>query len=202
MLEDLMVAQLSTKKLELDDPREELEAWISKIRKIEKEYQTKLLWTGNILNSSQLINAIKSRVIALESRSEIQTIYLGTVNKQGDKITTEYGYKIHSTSQKNVEYECIMAKVIKKDEAITLVDNFVFCFNRLKILFRIILYYSFFKRESALRISQMRLDGNLTYASRTVLRKRTEGCAQLVNMLRCVEWLKTKELDVLKNTVG
>jgi len=44
MLEDLMVAQLRTKNMELDDPREEIEAWISKIRKIEKEYQTKLLW--------------------------------------------------------------------------------------------------------------------------------------------------------------
>lgn len=193
MVEDLMAAELRTKQNELSDPKEYLKVRVNCIQKIEKEYQTKLLWDGNILDGSQLINAIKTHVVALESRSAIQTIYLETINKQGDKVTTEYGYKIHSTSQKNTEYERAMTKIIKKDEEINQIDEFVFCFNRLERLFRIILYYSFFKRESTLKISQMRLDGNLTYASRSVLRKRTEGADQLVKTLRCAKWLKTKE---------
>ena len=188
-----MVAGLRTKQVALGDPKEHLEAWINKIRKIEQEYQTKLLWDGNMLDGSYLIDAVKSRVVALESRSNVQTIYLETINDQGDTVTTEYGYQVQSTSQKNSEYEWIMAKIIEKDEAITQIDNFVFCFNHLERLYRVILYYSFFKRDSALKISQIRLNGNLTYASRTVLRKRIEGTDQFVKKLQCVEWLKTKE---------
>ena len=193
MVEDLMVAGLRTKQMELDDPKEYLETWIKKIKKLENEYQTKLLWDGNILKCNQLIKAIKSRVVALESRSDVKTIYLEAINAQGDKVTTEFGYQTHSTSTKNIEYEWMMKKVIEKDEAINQIDDFVFCFNRLERLFRIILYYSFFKRESALKISLMRLDGNLIYSSRSVLRKRTEGIDQFVKKLQCVKWLKKKE---------
>ena len=193
MVEELMVTGLRTNQMEFDDSKEHLEIWISKINKIENEYQAKLFWDGKILNGNQLIKAIKSRVVALESRSDVKTIYLETINEQGNKAITEYGYKAHSTSEKNLEYEWLMNKVIEKDEAINKIDNFIFCFNRLERLFRIILYYTLFKRESALKISQMRLDGNFTYSSRTVLRKRAEGIDKFAKMLQCVEWLKTKE---------
>jgi len=193
MLEDLTAIGLRSKQMESGDPKEHLDTWIRKIKIIEKQYQRKLLWNDNTLDGSQLINAIKSYVIDIESRSNIQTIILETVNEQGIKVT-EFGHQVHSTSQKNIEYERLMKKIIKKDEAINQIDDFVFCFNRLDRLFRIIIYYSFFKKESALKISQMRLDGNLTYASRSVLRKRAEGCEQLVKTLRCAKWLKKKSV--------
>jgi len=193
MLEDLMIAGLGSKQNASEETKEYLDAWISDIIEIEKEYQAKLLWIENILDGSQLIEAIKSNAIGIKSRADIQTIYLETINKQGNKVTTEHGQLIRSTSQKNIEYERVMKNIIKKDEAINLIDEFIFCFNRLERLFRIIIYYSFFKKESALKISQMRLDGHLTYASRTILRKRTEGCEQLMKTLRCAKWLKEKE---------
>jgi len=195
MVEERVVVGLRTRQMTIGDSKEHLSGLVNNIKRIEKDYQTKLLWTDNLLDGSLLINAIKSRVVALESRSDIQTIYLETVNKRGDTVTTEFGYQTHSTSQKNAEYEWAMMKIIKKDEAIKQVNDFVFCFNRLERLFRIILYYSFFEKESALRISQMRLDGDLTYASRSVLRKRTEGADKLVKTLQFAEWLKTKERE-------
>ena len=193
MLEDLVKVELRSKQFASGESKEYLEAWVSKIKKIEKEYEGKLIWGDDTLDDNQLINTIKSHVIDIESRSNIQMIYLETVNKQGNKVIAEFGHQVRSTSEKNFEYERMMKKIIKKDAAINHIDDFVFCFNRLDRLFRIIIYYSFFKKESALKISQMRLDGSLTYASRSVLRKRAEGCAQLVKTLRCVKLLKKKE---------
>ena len=195
MASDLSIVGLTNQQLGLSDPVDEIKDWMNKINSIEKKYKTKLSWDGNTLNGNQLSNAIKSCVTPLESSCTVKTIYLQTINKQGKHVTLEHGYQVRGSSQKNNEYERLMAGMIKKEDALNTVDIFVNCFNRLDELFRIILYYSLFKKESALKISQMRLKGEQLYASRTVLRKRKSGFDHLAKMLRFASWQKSNSND-------
>jgi len=169
--------------LKLNDPTDVFEDWVRKLKRIEREYQTKLRWCGDFLGGDQLISAIKSQHIKAVGTANIEKIYLETTDKQGKIIMEEHYYTPPSSSQKNAVYERTMSEIIKKDDAINAIDVFTNCFNRLDKLARTILYYSFFKKESSLKVSQLRLSGEMTYSPRSVLRKKHEAVERLVKML-------------------
>ena len=61
---------------------------------------------------------------------------------------------------------------------------FISCFNQLEELHRTILYYSYFKNESCVKISQMRLKKNQKYSESTVWRYTHEASILLIKKLR------------------
>ena len=183
---------------DLEASREQFDKWIKNIRYIQREYRTEIAWDDDELNGTKLIDAIKSHTKTLESRHNIQTIYLEEMNEQGELVLTEHGYQTPTSSVENSFYENLTQQIIKKDEDIKKVDDFIFCFNRLERMHRIILYYSLFKKENGTKISQMRLDGDLKCATRTVYRRRDEGIEQLIKKLRAVDWSKIRTKENLK----
>ena len=72
--------------------------------------------------------------------------------------------------------------------------TFITCFNQLDQLQRIIIYYSYFKNESAVKIVQLRLNEKQTYSVRTFYRKNNEASILLVKKLK---WHKVKKLMTL-----
>lgn len=179
--------------------KEQFNNWIKDIHQIQKEYQAEMTWSGEELNGTKLINAIKSRTSVLASRHNIQTIYLEEVNEQGERVLIEHGYQVPISSVENSVYENLTQHIIKKDEDIKKVLDFIFCFNQLEKIQKIILYYSLFKKEGGTKISQMRLDGELKYATRTVYRRREEGIERLIKKLNVVDYLKAKEKEEFKH---
>ena len=190
MIESLMVVSSISKGMATYN--KELEEWVHKMKLLEEEYQVKLFWNGDKLDGSTLISTIKSHIVCLESRCQVQIIFLEKTNKKGETSLEEHGYQINSMSQKNNEEDRVMATLIKKEDIIRQIEDFTFCFNCLEHIHRIILYYSFFKNESILKITQMRLiDGSMKYACRSILRKRNEGITLLAKRLPHVGWLRT-----------
>ena len=62
-------------------------------------------------------------------------------------------------------------------------QTFIMCFNQLKKLQRIIIYYSDLKNESAVKIVQLRLNEKRTYSVRTFYRKNNEASILLVKKI-------------------
>lgn len=61
---------------------------------------------------------------------------------------------------------------------------FITCFNELDPLGRIIIYYTYFKGESAIKIAQLRLDKKHTYSARTIQRKSSDAVSLLIKKIR------------------
>ena len=68
-------------------------------------------------------------------------------------------------------------------------QTFITCFNQLDQLQRIIIYYSYFKNESAVKIVQLRLKEKHVYSIRTFYRKNNEASILLAKKLK---WHKIK----------
>ena len=68
-------------------------------------------------------------------------------------------------------------------------QTFITCFNQLEKLQRIIIYYSYLKNESAVKIVQLRLSEEQSYSVRTFYRKNNEASILLVKKIR---WHKIK----------
>jgi len=82
------------------------------------------------------------------------------------------------------EYEEVQLVKIKAQ-----FQAFITCFNQLDPLQRVIIYYSYFKSESAVKIVHLRLNENQTYSERTVQRKKKEASILLAKKLN---WYKIK----------
>ena len=89
------------------------------------------------------------------------------------------------------EYEEPRLRKIK-----TQLQTFIACFNQLEKLHRIIIYYSYLKNESAVKIAQLRLNERRSYSVRTFYRKNNEASVLLVKKLK---WHKIKHNASLLN---
>lgn len=69
-------------------------------------------------------------------------------------------------------------------------QTFIKCFNQLDQAQRTIIYYSFFKNESASSIVQILFNAKQTYSVRTFYRKKNEASVLLVKKIK---WYKIKQ---------
>ena len=83
------------------------------------------------------------------------------------------------------EYEEPQLKKIKAQ-----LQTFIVCFNQLEKLQRIIIYYSYLRNESAVKIVQLRLNEKQSYSVRTFYRKSNEASVLLAKKIR---WHKLKQ---------
>jgi len=76
------------------------------------------------------------------------------------------------------------------------IQIFITCFNELEQLQRTIIYYTYFKGESAVKIAQLRLSGKQTYSTRTIQRKSSDAVLLLIKKIR---WHQIKHQSVVSS---
>lgn len=150
---------------------------IRSITFIAKRFKGNIIFENNYIKVDNLVTNVKEK---LELSIKNSALKIEEIKKKVDgKEEIDYMLVDGTTGGKNSEYERMIQFLNMKTKLIEELKNFEKQFNSLFTIERKILYYSFFKKETDMKISMQRVE----YCISTLYLIRKQATIKLVKLL-------------------